>query len=126
MTVSCVVTHAGGHSKRSKMTLPVDSKAGCSEQQKYGAAQTYAQRYSLIQALGLTTCDEDDDGNAPAPDGPTISEQQQADLRALAAEVGADEAKFLRFVKVDDWSQIPVAGYTAVVRALEEKRRRNA
>lgn len=69
MTLACVVSHVGGHSVSASVTLPVESRAGCSEAQKYGAVMTYAQRYSLIQALGLTTCDEDTDGaENPAPE----------------------------------------------------------
>jgi len=64
LTLACIVSHVGGHSVASSVVLPVESRAGCSEAQKYGAVMTYAQRYSLIQALGLTTCDEDVDGNA--------------------------------------------------------------
>lgn len=121
MTLTCIVSHSGGHSVSSAVTLPVDSKAGCSEQQKYGAAGTYAQRYSLIQALGLTSCDEDDDGNAGTPVEP-ISEHQAANLQALMDEVKADKGRFLDYFGCDKIADLPAARFKEAVAMLERKR----
>ena len=60
--VTCRVMHVMGHSETTVVSMPVESKAGSSAQQKYGSAQTYGMRYSLIAALGITTADEDMDG----------------------------------------------------------------
>jgi hypothetical protein len=110
LTLSCVVSHAGGHSKSSSITLPTESKAGCSEAQKVGAILTYAQRYSLINALGLTSCDEDTDGNAEAT-AETISE---ADLLSLEVALDSitppvDVAKFREYMGVQRLADIPAS-----------------
>jgi hypothetical protein len=122
ITMKCVVSHVGGHQRSSAVTLPHESKAGASPQQKFASTITYLQRYSLIAALGLTTCDEDDDGNE-ATGGETIAEAQQNALNDLILEVGADRAKFLRFCNVDKLADIRASNYAAAVAALESKRK---
>lgn len=58
----CIITHVLGHSERSKIRVGKDSSGGKNTIQSIGSARTYAQRYSLIAALGLTTADQDNDG----------------------------------------------------------------
>ncbi len=62
LTTPCIVSHVGGHSESSSVVLPVEARSGANEQQKYGSVMKYAQRYSLIQVLGLTDCEDDLDG----------------------------------------------------------------
>jgi hypothetical protein len=60
---TCVLTHAGGHSERSLFEIPlVAASRGMNTQQASGAADSYARRYALINALGLVSCDPDTDG----------------------------------------------------------------
>lgn len=122
LTLTCVVSHEGGHSESSSVTLPLDSKAGCSEQQKMGAALTYAQRYSLVQALGITTADEDTDGNEERTQAEKITDHQAANLDALIDDVNADRAKFLRFMGVQSLADLPASKFQEAVKALESKR----
>ncbi|REK40911.1 MAG: hypothetical protein DWQ20_00860 [Actinobacteria bacterium] len=124
LSMVCVIDHEGGHSKRSPVVLPVDSKAGCSDQQKYGAAMSYAQRYSLVQALGLITCDEDDDGNTGATKA-TVTEDQARELELLAENVGANVPVFLGMMNVESFEDIPAARYRYAVAMLEKKRQKN-
>jgi hypothetical protein len=124
LTLSCIISHIGGHEEASSVTLPLDSKAGCSEAQKYGAVMTYAQRYSLIAALGLTSCDDDNDGRGPGGAPEIINANQVANLSALIDEVGADRAKFLAWLEVERLEDLPLARFNPAVKALEDKRRK--
>jgi hypothetical protein len=120
LSVTCVVTHIDGHKESSAVTVPIDSKAGCSDQQKMGTANTYAQRYSIIQALGLTSCDDDDDGNGPKD---LIDDNQAANIRHLIDETKADKVKLLATVGVETIEAIPAAAFRMVVNMLESKRK---
>lgn len=126
MTMECIVSHEQGHTVSSPVIMPVESRAGCSEQQKYGSAITYAQRYSLIQAFGLTTCDEDADGNQPkgetAKAGPTITEDQAANLGALLDEVKVSHDKFCKAYKIDRIADLPASEYKDAIARAEAKR----
>jgi hypothetical protein len=123
LTLNCEVRHVGGHSESSSVTLPIDSKAGCSEQQKFGIVMTYAQRYSLIQALGLTSCDEDEDGNEPADTGETVTADMAANLEAAVLSVNGDAKKFLQLLKAERFIDIPLSKYGYALAKIEEKRK---
>jgi hypothetical protein len=128
ITMSCVLAHVGGHRRESSVTLPHESRAGSSPQQKYGSTITYLQRYSLVQVLGLTTCDEDNDGNAEES-GPlgTLTEEQARQISDLLIEANADRGKFLKYMGLPEdakLSQIPACDYERAIAALETKRNR--
>lgn len=56
------ITHVLGYSESSEFEIPIDKEAYMSKQQQYAAALTYAKRYALCNALGISTGDEDNDG----------------------------------------------------------------
>lgn len=119
LCATCTLRHVNGHSVTASFTAPTETSAGMSEQQKFAAALTFARRQSLVQVLGLTTTDEDTDAR------PTemITDEQAASLEALITEVGADRAKFLKYLDIDDLlGGLRAADYAGAVRALEQKR----
>lgn len=66
LTVKCIVTHVDGHSQATESTTFIEPPNKMqSRTQMVGVATTYAQRYSLIGALGISTADEDMDGRLP-------------------------------------------------------------
>lgn len=66
LTVKCIVTHVDGHSQSTESTTFIEPPNKMqSRTQMVGVATTYAQRYSLIGALGISTADEDMDGRLP-------------------------------------------------------------
>jgi hypothetical protein len=93
-----------------------------------GSATSYAKRYGLAAAVGVTT--DDDDGNEAAKGAhgngsdPYVSAKQAADLESLADEVKADKPKFLKFIKAESFEKIPAKSHAECVRQLEAKRTR--
>lgn len=68
----CTVRHIAGHSKQSEFVAPISdvirSKTGnvvTNGMQMTAMSHTYAKRYALVDALGLTIADEDTDGYMP-------------------------------------------------------------
>ena len=123
MTIACIVRHVGGHEESSSSTIPIESSAGASPQQKYGIAEAYAMRYSLKKALGLTECDEDDDGNDPGQPADTITEHEAANLDALIDEIGGTtRAGFLKVYTLEKVGDLPRSMYRGAVGMLEQKR----
>ena len=121
ISVTCVLTHALGHSESVTMTSAADDSGGKNSIQAIASAVTYLQRYTLLAATGLAAMDMDDDGKR-APGGPaTITEQQAADLQAKMEEVGANKENFLRFLKVERLADLPASKYNAAIQALEDK-----
>lgn len=61
MVVTCKITHVLGHFETSTIEIPIDSEGFMTAPQKVASATTFAKRYTLLNALGITTADEDDD-----------------------------------------------------------------
>lgn len=120
--VTCVLTHAQGHSESVSLHSESDNSGGKNNIQAIGSAVTYLQRYTLLAATGLAALDQDDDGKGSEP-VEYINEKQLADLKALGEEVKADKDKFLAYLGVKALSEIPSKDYIKAVRALEAKRR---
>lgn len=75
---TCIISHFGGHSEKTTMSAKRDSSGNKNEIQSRGSAVTYLQRYTLIGALGISTADEDNDGqNKPQPKKEAIPEPVQ-------------------------------------------------
>jgi hypothetical protein len=62
--VTCVLTHAQGHSESVSLHSAADDSGGKNSIQAIGSAVTYLQRYTLLAATGLAALDQDDDGDA--------------------------------------------------------------
>ena len=124
MHITCKVLHVDGHHETATVSMPHESKAGASAQQKYAITQTYGMRYSLIAALGITTADADTDGNVPGQASETITDEQVADLTSLAQEVKADLPRFLKYMGVAAMGDITTGEYARAKKALEDKRKR--
>ena len=123
LKVTCTLRHELGHTSSSSFSVPTESKAPVSAQQKYGGARTYAKRMTLIDVLGLTLTDPESPEEAAASQ--PLSDEHSATLEALFAEVCADaavSAAFFKFMRVGSLSDITEGRYGEAVRALEKKR----
>ena len=77
-------------------------------------------RISLSAILGIAG-EDDDDGNSAETVG-RITPEQIATLTALAEDVGADMAGFLRFCRIESLDEMLTSKYAAATKALEAKR----
>lgn len=90
ITVTCIVSHRDGHSEETTLTAGADVSGGKNTIQSVGSTVTYLCRYTLVSAMGLTTVEDDDDGQqnpapAPEPHRPTALELAQAAAAAGTA-----------------------------------------
>ena len=65
INVTCVVTHAQGHSEKASLLAPADDSGGKNDIQSMASTITYLRRYTLTGALGITTGNDDNDGGKP-------------------------------------------------------------
>jgi len=148
--VSCVIQHKDGHIEKSSFRTPVDTSEYMSDIQKWGSALTYAKRYSLCLALGLTA-DEDTDAvqekngkptipqSSPTPQPQSqqrphyrnqtrsefISPAQVRRLRAILRAEGIPEEIFKKLSKIEHFSKITKIDYeficTDLVQIVKKK-----
>lgn len=121
LVMSCTLLHIGGHSKTNKFAVRIGSgPPKASECQADGAANTYAKRFALCNALNII-CDYDTDARA---EGDTISPGAASDLRRRVREVGADEKAFLMLACGGrDFEDIPEAKHDMLDALLSKKER---
>jgi hypothetical protein len=117
ITCTCTLRHVGGHAQTAKFVCPTDTTSAMSSQQKNAAALTYARRQSLIQVLGLTTCDPDTDGKALE----SISFPDAEQIEAAIVSTKSDRAKFLAYMRVKDVSEILAGDLEKAHNALKAK-----
>jgi hypothetical protein len=86
---------------------------------------TYLQNATFQAVTGVISQDanQDDDGNGSGSTESTIDEKQVADLIALCEDVGANQAKLKKYLKVERFDEILAKNYTTVVAQVEAKRR---
>ncbi len=125
VVVTCHVRHVNGHEETNDCELPIGTRAGMSDQQKVAAAQTFGERRSLIEGLGLTTADPDLDGADVGDEQPRITAAEATDLQALAEEVQVDQAKFFALLGVASFAEVRAAQYHQAVQMLERRRARH-
>lgn len=98
--VTCILTHALGHSERVWLQASRDETGNKNNIQAVGSTVTYLQRYTLLAATGMAVQDQDDDGNQGAVGMP---EAQKADwLAAIDAVTDLQDA-------TDLWKRIAEA-----------------
>lgn len=76
---ACIVSHSAGHSITNTMTATKDTTGNKNDIQSIGSTRTYLQRYTLSAALGLSTIDEDNDGQTTQGQKETIPAPQAID-----------------------------------------------
>lgn len=103
ITTTCFLRHRNGHEVTADATAPIpETLAAMNKIQIPSATRTYLERQTLIQVLGLTITDDDNDGADPT----TISAEQAIDLQKKVKSVGMNEDKFLKFMDVKQFTEI--------------------
>ncbi len=122
--VLCYVAR-GGYSRTYKKDIAADGKGAkggdvMTKTHASGAAGSYGMRYLLRMIFNIAVGEDDTDGNAGVE---CISDGQVADLSALLSDVGASKDALLSWLKLERLADIPADRYSAVVRAVEGKRK---
>jgi hypothetical protein len=123
ITVTCIVSHKGGHSEENSLSGPADTSGSKNAIQALGSTLTYLQRYTLIQALGLAASD-DDDGRSYGKgeeDLATITAAQAAEIRDLLEKAQFDIEKACELWKIEAIPDIPASNFKDVVASLRKR-----
>lgn len=121
-TTFVTVMHIGGHSETSSFTVPTESRAGMSPQQKVGAATSYAQARALGLALGITTTDAEPDAVDPTP----VTDEQLADIQEACEKHGVPMERFLKALEVKAAGEIRRVDYMRALQLIDDFAERQA
>ncbi len=114
---TCYVMHASGHQETTTFVVPVDEAMKVNDSQKMGSANSYACRYNVVNALGLTTGEDDDGGSLYG------SEAKQQDISKPQPPKRDDVDEFFPIGKHKGkpWDQVPLDYLEWVVANLTDK-----
>lgn len=125
--VTCILENVEGHKRMVSMIGPPDKSGAKNALQEIRSTITYLRVVTFESVTGIISADRDDDGNSAgkSDDAPEkINEEQIANIKALLTEVGADQVRFLQYLKVGAISDIYARSYSAVIKLIEAKRGR--
>jgi len=118
--VECIVTHVLGHSESTSLISPPETSGNKSDIQGIGSAVEYMKRYTFFAILGLSSADEDNDGNS------RVSFEQAEELEKLADEAGVDKGKFLVYFQAGSFNHIPAKQYKNAKAAIKAKTKKES
>lgn len=122
VTVTCIVTHELGHSRKVTMSCPRDESGGKNTIQSIASAKTYLERYTLRAALGLASKEKEDDGRGAGKSAvEMITVDQQTEINDLIAERVNNPAKFLEWLKAPSLAEIPAKDYARAKAELQRQ-----
>lgn len=85
--VTCVLTHARGHSEKVWLQAGRDESGNKNNIQAVGSTVTYLQRYTLLAATGMAVADQQDDDGRGGVGVREMDTRQQADFLAQIADL---------------------------------------
>lgn len=121
VTVTCVITHKGGHVDDSN-TLQAgrDESGNKNSIQAIGSTLTYLQRMTLKAALGLAVSNDDDGRTSEAT---ALTDEQMETIKKLTQDFDSDTmAGFLKYVGAETINGIPPANYDKAMYAIGMKK----
>ncbi len=113
---TCYVMHRDGHQETTTFVVPVDEAMKVNDSQKMGSANSYACRYNVVNALGLTTGEDDDGGSLHGSEAP---QRQSTPAAPSAGDI--DEFFPIGKHKGKPWDQVPLDYLEWVVSNLTDK-----
>lgn len=99
ITVTCILTHEGGHSESVRLTASPDDSGKKNQIQQVASTITYLERYTFLSITGLAVEDmPDDDGKAAGEPIEYINEDQVNSLHAKITDNEMDLNIILRWL----------------------------
>jgi len=121
IVVICRITHVLGHSEETSLSANSDDSGSKNSIQAMGSTINYLERYTLLAILGLSTYDQDDDGQS-SEENEKIDENKIKILRDLLEKTKTDENIFLTYLEVDKLEDLLKSGFSKAKIALEAKK----
>jgi hypothetical protein len=123
-TVTGILSHRGGHSEETTLSLPMDMSGSKNAVQGVGSTVSYGKRYTTQSLLNLVSRGEDDDGQS-AGGGPNdvITAEQKETLVALLKETNSDIPRFLKYMEVASVDEIKAAHFERARSIIARKKK---
>jgi len=121
--VTCVVTHALGHSESTSMSAPADGSGSKNPIQMIKSTITYLKATTFESIMGLASSDAnfDDDGQVHYAPVKYLTTDQAIDITDRLKDTGSDVVKFLLNFNSSSVEDIPMSQYGRALNLLKSK-----
>jgi hypothetical protein len=124
MRIIATLRHEAGHSITSQLDLPLDTGPGRNNLQAMGSTLAYGKRYCAEMLLNIVREGVDDDGVSGGVK--LILQPQIAEIEAAMKGLSSERQEgFLRYMGVDQVSDIQTRDFSKAMNALRTAQRRN-
>jgi len=127
ITVTCRITHKGGHSEETSLVAASDMSGNKNAIQGLGSTISYLQRYTILSLTGLAAKGMDDDGIGAGKKEPQFTtENQKKKISKLFERLGISDEKDIkkrlaaRFEGITDLNEVYVEAADTLIRSLEK------
>lgn len=123
--VTCILSHVQGHSESVSLAAPPDTSGAKNPIQQIKSTTTYLKLATFEAVTGIATEEgnKDDDGNGAGT--AYISEEQEAKIRDLIEEKGAEIPAFCAYFKIPKLGDLKASDFDRAITALNKKARAN-
>lgn len=115
--ITCILSHRGGHSEETQFVSPADTSDSKNSVQAIGSTISYGKRYTLNALLGISTKDEDNDGN-----GAVVETEVAVEIDQLINSTGTKKDSFLAMFGIKDVRDLLEKDYETAKRFLQMKK----
>jgi hypothetical protein len=118
ITVTCVITHAMGHSESVSLQATPDQSGGKNDIQAVGSTVSYLQRYTLLSACGLAAGGIDDDARTATREPEQVllvGEIEIKEIEEAAKAKGVNIETIKKAYGVVELSEIAMARFAEVL-----------
>lgn len=124
ITVTCCITHVMGHMECTSLSAAADTSGAKNAIQAIGSTISYLERYTILAITGLSTHEQDNDGQSYG-NVATIDEKQQSQIIDMMADKNVIAEQFLSWLSQNTKSsigsieRIPADKFNFVIKTLE-------
>lgn len=118
--VSCILSHAMGHSESVTMDASPDDTGKKNTIQQVSSTVSYLQRYTFLAVTGQAVEEADDDGKASGPAIEYISGKEVEKINSLISDNKLDKAIFLKWAKVEQVSDIKSDNFKKAIKGIND------
>lgn len=124
--VTCILTHARGHSERVWLSGPPDVSGSKNPIQQIKSTTTYLKLATFEAVTGIASEEgnADDDGNGAGAAAP-ITEEQRSKLQSAIVDTNADLVRFNRYFKIERVDDLPASRFDEAMTLLDDRRRKS-
>ena len=125
VTVTCILSHADGHSEKASLTDVRDKSGAKNQLQQLKSTITYLKiaTYEAVTGVASREGNVDDDGNGSGAPDAYITDDQANTILGMLSETGTSAKSFCNHFGIDGVALLPAKKFKEAFQALNARRK---